>query len=340
MSRRALVVSQPGTVGVLERPPLAPGPGEVVVRPSYCGLCGTDLELLTGDVDPAFVVYPLTLGHEWSGTVESVGDGVRGVEPGDRCVAECIIPCGQCASCFEGATNTCEVYDELGFTREGGASDQVVVPARLVHRLTAGVSLLDAALVEPASVVFRGLQKAAPRPGGRAVVIGDGTIALLAAHLVVLWSPREVVVVGRRTEQHDLALAVGATHFTTDDAEASNADLVIEAAGATAAVETAIRAARRGGTVVLLGLPPTGRTVELPADLLVNNDLTLAASFGYTSAAWAGVVELLVAGQIAPGRIVTHRYPLERFEDAFAVLATPSGPRGKVLLEIAGESAR
>ena len=339
MTRRALVVSEPGTIGVLERPPLAPGPGEVVIRPSYCGLCGTDLELWRGDVDPAFVAYPVTLGHEWSGTIESVGEGVRSLQPGDRCVAECIVPCGQCTSCFEGATNTCDVYDELGFTREGGASDQVVVPARLVHRLTADVSLVDAALVEPASVVFRGLQKAAPRPGGRVVVIGDGTIALLVAHLVGLWSPREVVLVGRRSEQHDLALAAGATHFTTDDAEASNADLVIEAAGATAAVETAIRAARRGGTVLLLGLPPTGRTVELPADLLVNNDLTLAASFGYTSAAWAGVVELLVAGQITPGQIVTHRYPLERFEDAFAVLATSAGARGKVLLEIAGEGA-
>ena len=337
MTRRALVVSEPGTIGVLERPTLAPGPGEVVVRPAYCGLCGTDLELLQGDVDPAFVVYPLTLGHEWSGTVESVGDAVRNVEPGDRCVAECIVPCGQCANCLEGRTNTCEVYDELGFTREGGASDQVVVPARLVHRLADGVGLLDAALVEPSAVVLRGLEKAAPRPGGRVVVIGDGTIALLAAHLVGLWSPREVVMVGRRPEQEGLALAVGATRFTTDDSEASNADLVIEAAGTTASVGTAIRAARRGGTVALLGLPGTGRTVELPADLLVNNDLTLAASFGYTSAAWARVVELLSTGKIAPGRLVTHCFPLERFEDAFAVLATPSDARGKVLLEIAGK---
>ena len=339
MTRRTLVVSHPGTIGILERPTLDPEPGEVVVRPSYCGLCGTDLELLHGDVDPAFVAYPLTLGHEWSGTVESVGAGVRNVAPGDRCVAECIVPCGQCASCLEGATNTCEVYDELGFTREGGASDQVVVPARLVHRLGDGVSLLDAALVEPSSVVLRGLEKAAPRRGGRVVIIGDGTIALLAAHLVGLWSPREVVLVGRRAEQEELALAVGATHFTTNDAEASNADLAIEAAGAPAAIRTAIGAARRGGTVVLLGLPPSGSTVEVPADLLVNRDLTLAASFGYTSAAWARVVELLSAGKIAPGRIVTHRFPLERFEDAFAILAAPSGARGKVLLDIAEERA-
>ena len=340
MTRRALVVSKPGTIGVLERAGLAPAQGEVVIRPAHCGLCGTDVDLLRGDVDPAFVTYPLTLGHEWSGIVEAVGEDVQNVEPGDRCVAECIVPCGRCPSCLAGATNTCEIYDECGFTREGGASDQVVVPARLVHRLADRVSLLDAALVEPTSVVLRGLEKASPKPGGRVVVIGDGTIALLAAHLVGMWSPREVVVVGRRAEQEALALAVGATRFTIDDAEASDADLAIEAAGAVDAVGTAIRAARRGGTVSLLGLPAAGGVVELAADLLVNNDLTLVASFGYTSAAWARVVELLGAGEIAPGRIVTHRFPLEQFEGAFAVLAAPSGARGKVLLDIAQDESR
>ena len=94
MSRRALVVERPGTIAVLEREELRPGPGEVLVRPAYCGLCGTDLELLRGEVDPAFVRYPLTIGHEWSGFVEAVGEGVTGIEPGMRCVAEGIIPCG------------------------------------------------------------------------------------------------------------------------------------------------------------------------------------------------------------------------------------------------------
>ena len=195
--RRALVVEQPGSIGLAEREELAPGPGEVVVRVAYCGLCGTDLELLRGEVDPAFVRYPLTLGHEWSGIVEAVGDGVE-LEPGARCVAEGIIPCGHCASCRVGATNVCETYDEVGFTREGGASDQILVPARVVHVLDDAVPLLDAALVEPASVVLTGLEKVRPRPGLRVLVVGDGTIALLAVLLVGLMSPAEIVVAGRR----------------------------------------------------------------------------------------------------------------------------------------------
>src|SRR5216683_256886 len=177
MTRRALVIEEPGTIGIRERPALEPGSGEVVIRPAYCGVCGTDLELLRGEVDPAFVRYPLTLGHEWS-----------------------------------------------------------------------------------------------------------GTIGLLAAYLVGLWSPATVTMVGRRPEQARLADSVGVTRFETDVADAGAFDLAIEAAGVPEAVVTAVAAVRRGGTVVLLGLPPTGRTLELPADLLVNNDLTIAASFGYTSA--------------------------------------------------------
>jgi L-iditol 2-dehydrogenase len=337
MTRRALVVEKPGTIGVVERPALEPGPGEVVIRPAYCGVCGTDLELLRGDLDPAYVRYPLTLGHEWSGTVEAVGADVENVGPGDRCVAECIVPCGTCAPCKAGMTNVCEVYDELGFTREGGASDQVLAPARLVHTLEPRVSLVDAALVEPTSVVLRALEKAAPERGDRVLVVGDGTIGLLAAQLVGLWSPSTVEMIGRRREQAELAKSVGVAIFSTTDEARGAFDVAVEAVGAAEAVATAIAAVRRGGTIVLLGLPPTGKFLHLPADLLVNNDLTIAASFGYTSRAWARVVSLVNAGRIQPGQIVTHRFALEDYAQAFAALEASEGRRGKILLEIAGE---
>ena len=333
--RRALVIDSPGSIGLRERDPLVPGPGEVVVRVAWCGLCGTDLELLRGEVDPEFARYPLTLGHEWSGTIEAVGPGVAGLEPGLRCVAEGIIPCGHCRSCRTGATNVCDTYDEVGFTREGGAGDQILVPARVVHVLDDAVPLRDAALVEPASVVLTGLEKARPRPGLSVLVVGDGTIALLAVLLAGLWSPAELLVAGRRPEQDELARELGATGFTTG-VPPGGFDLAIEAAGATEAVVTAVGSLRRGGTVLNLGLAPAGSVLELPADAIVNNDLTIAASFGYTSAAWTHVVALLNAGRIRPGGLVTHTFGLDRFEAAFAELAEPGGRRGKVMLEVAG----
>jgi len=337
VTRRALVVERPGTLRVTQLPALEPGPGDVVIRPAYCGVCGTDLGLLRGEVDPAYVRYPLTLGHEWSGTIEAVGADVESLRPGDRCVAECIVPCGRCSFCKAGETNVCEVYEELGFTREGGASDQVLVPARLVHKLEPSTSLLDAALIEPSSVVLRALEKAGPKSGDRVLVVGDGTIGLLAAYLVSLWSPSQVTMLGRRPEQAQLAISVGVAAFETNGANAGMFDLAIEAVGVPEAVATSIGAVRRGGTVVLLGLPPAEQTIELPADLLVNNDLTIVASFGYTSAAWAHTVDLVNARRIHPGRIVTHRFPLESCAQAFAALESLEGTRGKILLEIAGE---
>jgi 2-desacetyl-2-hydroxyethyl bacteriochlorophyllide A dehydrogenase len=334
MTRRALVVPEPGSVGLAVYESLEPGPGEVVARTVFCGLCGSDLELFRGEVDPAFVRYPLTLGHEWSGVIEAVGPGVSGLEPGRRCVAEGIIPCGHCASCLRGATNVCETYDEIGFTREGAAGDQLLLPARIVHGLADDVSLVDAALVEPAAVVLTGLEKAQPAEGARVLVVGDGTIGLLAAMLAALWSPSEVVMVGGRAEQESLARSVGVTTFALAVPADAAFDFVIEAAGNPAAVETAVGAARRGGTVLLLGLPPSGTTVTFPADLMVNNDLTLVASFGYTSAMWARVVELLNAGRIPLGTLVTHRFPLEAYEEAFEALTAPTGARGKILLQV------
>src|SRR5207244_8327697 len=145
------------------------------------------------------------------------------------------------------------------------------------------------------------------------------------------WPPAELVVAGRGAEQEALARELGATDFTLGTPPAGF-DLAIEAAGSTDAVVAALRAVRRGGTVLHLGLPPAGSTLELPGDLLVNNDVTLAASFGSTSAVWARVVALLNAGRFRPGRLVTHRFALGDYEQAFAELAEPQGRRGKVML--------
>jgi L-iditol 2-dehydrogenase len=337
MPRRALVVTRPSEISILHRPELTPGPGEVVARPSFVGVCGTDLELLAGAVDPDFVRYPLTLGHEWSGVVESVGEGVAGLAPGDAVVAEGIVPCGVCPACRRGATNVCEVYEELGFTREGAASDQIVVPARLVHQLAADVPLLDGALVEPAAVVFQALRKIGIQPGDRVLVVGDGTIALLAVQLAALWSPATIEVAGRRADQEALARAAGTGAFhtaATPEQLADRFDLVVEAAGAPEAIRTAMRAACRGGRVVLLGYAGSDVEVRLPVDDLVNDDLTIATSFGYTASAWRRVVELLNAGDFRPGMLVTHRFALEDHEGAFAALHAADGPRGKVVLEL------
>ena len=332
MAVRSLVVQQPGAIDLIERAEPVAGAGEIVVRPTVVGLCGTDLEIIDGKVDPAFVRYPVTLGHEWSGVTVS---GVEDVPAGTPVVVEGIVPCRRCEHCVAGATNLCATYDELGFTRDGAASDRIVVRADLVHGLAPRVDAEDAALVEPAAVVYRALRRAEPRPGCRALVVGDGTVALLAVHLLGMWSPSEVVVLGLRPEQSDLAKAAGATRSETDPSIAGGGyDLVVEAAGSADAVVTAVAAARRGGTVVQLGLAGHGVTAPIPVDDVVDHDLTILGSFGYTSSAWRDIVGLLNAGTLHPGFVVTHRFPLDAWSSAIDTLRGTGGPRGKVLLTI------
>jgi L-iditol 2-dehydrogenase len=331
----ALVVVSPDNVALTSRQPPVAAPGQTLVRPDKVGLCGTDLEIISGQVDPAFIRYPIGLGHEWTGIV--TGDSPLA---GTRVVVEGVVPCGHCERCARGETNLCETYDEFGFTRDGAAAGLVAVPAALIHPIAPGVAADDAVLTEPASVVYRGLTRAAVSPGSRVLVIGDGTIALLAVYLLQLWSPAEVVLLGRREAQAGLAAEAGATRFeTSPDAAGAGYDLVIEAAGAVEAAAVALTAARRGGTVLLLGLPPHGQTVALSVDDAVNNDLAILGSFSYTAAAWRDVVRLLNAGLIRPGFLFTHRFPLADWEQALGCLRgsdgpAHAGPRGKVLLEI------
>ena len=325
---RALVVEAPGRVGLAERPDPVAGDGEVLVAPVAVGMCGTDLDIIDGRIDPSFVRYPIVLGHEWAGRV------VGGAMPaGTRVVVEGVVPCGRCGACAAGETNLCANYDEFGFTRDGAAADLLVAPARLVHPLAAGVSWESGALVEPAAVVHRALERGRPAPGERVLVVGDGSVALLAAMLVRLWSPATVTMLGAREAQRPLAGIAGIEAFTCDADEAGGEfDLVVEAAGAAAATAAALRAPRRGGRVVLLGFPGQGETVPLDVDGLVNGDVTVSGSFSYTASAWARVVALLNAGRLDLTGLVTHRFPLERHEEAIAALRAPDGTRGKVLV--------
>ena len=333
----ALTVASPGQVRLEARGPVTAGAGELLVEPDLVGLCGTDLEIIAGAIDPAYVRYPVALGHEWTGIV------AEGTElAGRRIVVEGFIGCGHCAQCAAGETNLCETYDEIGFTRDGAAASQIAVPAYLAHAVADSVQAEDAVLTEPAAVAYRALSRAGVTPGCQALVIGDGTIALLAVMLLGLWSPAEIAMLGKRGEQAGLAAAAGAGSFSVTDVPPGY-DLVVEAAGAAAAVETALAKVRRGGTVLLLGLPPHGQAVAMAADDMVNNDLTILGSFGYTSAAWRSVVGLLNSGLLRPSVLVTHCYPLAEWEQALTALRGGSdagaltgtaGPRGKVLLRI------
>jgi 2-desacetyl-2-hydroxyethyl bacteriochlorophyllide A dehydrogenase len=341
-SASSLVASGAGAVGLAIRPTPVVVPGTILIRPVRVGLCGTDLEIIAGTIDPDFITYPVVLGHEWSGVVEEIApDVTTDLSVGDLVVVEGVIPCGHCARCREGATNLCETsYDEIGFTRDGAVGPHVLAPHELVHRIDPAVGADAAALVEPASVVYRALRRVSPAPAAKVLVIGAGTIGLLATQLVSLWSPAVITVLDRRAEQGDLAARAGATEYVVSaEALATDYDIVIDAAGAVATVLIAIDHAKRGGTIVLLGYPGDGVTAPIVIDNVINNDLTLIGSFAYTSSIWREVVNLLNTGRLNLDFLVTHRFALENWPLAIDALRNTEGTRAKVMLDLDAQGA-
>jgi 2-desacetyl-2-hydroxyethyl bacteriochlorophyllide A dehydrogenase len=331
---RAVVVERPGAVTLQRVPRPEPGPGEVLVRVGAAGICGSDLEVLEGRRPADFVRYPIIPGHEWAGTVEAVGAGVVNVDEGATVVAEGFRACGDCARCREGRTNLCEVdYAETGFTHSGAFAEFVCIPAHLVHQLPAGSQLAAAAVLEPAACVAQGLLEVDLRPGLSAAVVGSGTLGLLAVALLSRVSPRRLALVGTREPRLALGAAMGATE-TWNIREAQGPepgfDLVFEAAGTPEGARTAIELARRGGTVVLEGI--SGQPGGIDADEIVLGHLHVQGIFGASRNAWQWVIELFAAGLLDTEPLVSHTFPLEEHDAAFAALADRSGDALKVQL--------
>jgi threonine dehydrogenase-like Zn-dependent dehydrogenase len=340
---RAIVVERPDSVSLAEIDTPAPGPGEARVRSVVAGVCRTDLDIITGALDARWVRFPVVPGHEWSGVVDAVGEGVTAVQPGQRVVCEGNIGCMSCRRCRAGDTHLCERYDAVGFTRSGGWGEFVVVPARILHALPEHVSFEAAALVEPGSCVVKAIARARLEPAETVGVVGVGAMGALAIRIARLRSPASIVAFGVRDEELELARRLGAdavVNVAEQDVEeetrsllGGGLDVVVETAGAVPAVELSTRLVREGGRVVLLGIAGHDRELVLPADRIPLRDLSVLGSVGYTTAAWAHMVALLREDLVDLDPIVTHRFPLERFEDAFALMDERRGIVARIVLE-------
>lgn len=340
---KAFVVQEPGRYGIEQRPQPTPAPDQVLVRVGAVGICKSDLEVLDGTRPAPYVRYPVVLGHEWAGTVEAVGAAVREVAAGDRVAVEGHNFCRTCGFCRRGETNLCEHYNEFGFTLPGGYSEYVAVRADLVHPFGPSLTLEEAALCEPASCAGYGVMRSRVRPGDTVVVIGPGTIGLLAAAWFTLYHPQHLIVVGRRAHDQNLLKGVGATRIVNLQDEdvrkvvhsltaGRGADVVFEAAGHSDAVALAFELARRGGTVVLEGIAGARNRLPLNPDMFCLKDLRTEGIFAYTSAVFTTTVTLLNNGVLRVAPLITRVLPLESYAEAFRLLRERTQVSGKVLL--------
>jgi threonine dehydrogenase-like Zn-dependent dehydrogenase len=317
---KAVVIERPNQVVYRDVEAPAVGPGDVLVQSRMAGLCRTDIEMMTGAfTDPRWVHYP----------------DVGSVRVGDRVVCEGFITCNRCRRCRAGETQWCERIEAIGFTRPGGYAELVAAPERVVHVLPEHVSFDAGVLVEPASVVLHGLEKASPQPGEAVGVIGVGTLGSLAIALLRLYSPARIVAYGVREEELELATSLGATMVVLagDGTPPPELDLVIETAGAPDAVHLGTALCRPGGRVVLLGIAGEGASLTLPSDLLVGKDMALIGSIAYPAAVWSRVIGLVVDRVLNLDPVVTHHFPISEFEDAVRLMDARDGIVAKIVLE-------
>src|SRR3954471_23934128 len=223
----AVQIASPGVIEHVDLDVGPPGPGEALVRIAYAGICGSDRELLEGGRPAEFVRYPVVPGHEWSGVVEAVGPAADPRLVGRKVVGEGFRNCQACDACRTGQTTLCEApYEETGFTQPGAWNERLRLPARLLHVLPDDADLRAAALLEPAACVAEACLLAALVPGERVAVVGGGTLGLLSAQLLRASSPRELVVVARRTEREPLARRMGADALVAPGAVQGGFDVV------------------------------------------------------------------------------------------------------------------
>jgi 2-desacetyl-2-hydroxyethyl bacteriochlorophyllide A dehydrogenase len=308
--------------------PLRPRAGEVAVRVTAAGLCGTDYRIWTGDRP---VAYPRILGHEFVGRVARVGEGVNTLAAGDRVVVEPNYSCGRCPLCREGNRNLCLSRVAIGIDVDGGFAEEACVPARCCWPVPATLSDSDAMLTEPLAVVVRAVGRGALHAGETVAVIGAGNLGLLALQVLRARHAR-VLVVGRTPSRLPLARELGAdaVHAMTDgplDAAArafsgrEGVDLVVETAGTPQAVTNALELVRPGGRVVLTGLPHDPTPVAFFS--VVRREVTITGSMIYQDE-FPLALDLVATGSVKTAPLVTHRFPLAEIDAAFAAHRDPA----------------
>jgi threonine dehydrogenase-like Zn-dependent dehydrogenase len=329
---RAYVLTGPREGGVQEVPAPMAAPGEVVVDVERVGVCGTDMEFFTGEMaylHQGHASYPIRLGHEWAGTVASVGDGVDSAWLGRRVMGDTMLGDGTCRRCRKGYQHVCENRQEVGVRggRPGALAGQLAVPATSLHALPDAVDSVLGALVEPGGNAFRAAQAAALAPSDRALVLGPGTIGLLTA-MFARAIGTEVCLMGRSEESLTYARSLGFEHVWTEDSLPDQPfDAVIDASNAAHLPALALDLVEPAGRAVYIGL--AGSPSHIDTRTLAIKDVTAVGVLS-GSPALEATIAAYASGAVDPRPLVAATVSLEQVSAVLAgerPEAAGSGPK-------------
>ena len=334
---KAVVLSGKGSAAYTDFPDPPLGAGCVRIRVAYCGLCGTDFHKFAGRPGSRPVTYPVPLGHEVSGVVTEVGEGVTHFRVGDRVTVDPNWHCGKCYYCQKGAFHLC--LASRGVVK--GLAEYVCPPEENVYRLPIGLPLRTAVLCEPLSCCLHGLDLLDVHAGETVAIIGLGAIGAMMLQLIRRVSGVRPFVIEAREEKREPALAMGVSRFicpTTEDVRAALADemvdRVIECVGIPETVEMAFDIAGRGATVVLFGVGGKDSVARLPLYDAFSKELVIKTSY-INPGTMERAIRLLADGTLDTDALISGEISPEEVPDE---LADPVLSRnGKVIVRLAGE---
>lgn len=317
-----------------------PGVGEVLLKVAACGVCGSDLArmFLKGPHK-----LPLVCGHEFSGWIEELGQGVEGFAVGDLVTVPPMIPCFECPPCVQGQFSLCEDYDYYGSRRHGAYAQYVAGPADLLVKVPDGLDPRAAAMVDPAAIALHGIWRTHLRAGHRVAVMGGGgPIGLFAVQWARIMGATEIVAVDVAPEKAKLALQAGADHapVTTEELEplvGKGFDVVIETSGVPAVADQSVKIAARNGDVVLIGIPNKDITLSDAAwSRLMRLEINIRGSWNsfsapFPGAEWTTALDHMAKGNLLWEFMITHEEPLESVPGLIKQMAERSVISSKVL---------
>lgn len=333
----------------IEKP--VPKEGQVLVKVKYTGICGSDIPRVNGD---ACHFFPNILGHEFSGTVEEIGEGVTNVKPGDRVAGVPLVPCMKCEDCQKGNYSLCRHYSFIGSREFGSFAEYVVMPKNNVVKFEDTVSFEQGAFFEPATVALHGLLRV-PFEGGKTVaVLGGGTIGLFVAQWAKIFGAKEVVVFDIVDERLELGKRLGATAGinTLQDGFMEKAmdltggrgyDYVFETAGNTITMKLAFKLAANKANVCFVGTPTKDLSFTVEEwENMNRKEFNLTGSWMSYSAPFPGKEWELAAHYFKTGDLkfdesfIFKKVPLSRIADAFEMYKVPGTVKGKILIDSEG----
>jgi 2-desacetyl-2-hydroxyethyl bacteriochlorophyllide A dehydrogenase len=303
--------------------PVAPGRGQAQIHVSHCGICGTDLHIFLGHMDHR-VRMPQVIGHEMSGTIVSVGDGVANWRPGDRVTVRPLDACGACPACRAGHSHICMKLKFIGIDVPGALQTLWTVPAHTLHRLPPDLSLEQSALIEPIAVACHDVRLGEVKPNEYAVVQGVGPIGLLVA-LVAKSEGARILVSEVNPFRLQLARELGldaVNPLETDlvarveeETGGAGADVVFEVSGAAAAAEMMTKLARVRGRIVIVAI--FAQPVKVDLFRFFWRELKLCGARVYEPEDFDKAIALAAAGRIPLDRIISKVIPLDGLQSAF-----------------------